>query len=960
MKRTLALSLILAALLSPLYAAEWNSSTSGDQTVAENVTVTGTASVGNITFNGDSVVSGSGSIGGSGNITVTSGTVVFDGVSRPNSTGNITIASGATLELINGAQLVQSNWTNVVSVDIRGTLKLEDMKYGSGQLGGMGINAAYLKMYGSTTTVDASPRLEITKSGTSDRGVKLMTAGAFYTIAVADNVDFSWTKGNIENDATSPSSIVIGNASGSKLYLETGVGATFSLGKDIGAGLGIIKTGEGVLELNSTLSISGTGRALSVDEGTLRWGESARITSVGEGFTVQGNGIFDLNGKNGSAGIAVTVYGDVINGQNNEMIINLQEGASFSISADATFGYSGTVVLTEGAVIDLDGYIFYNTIDISAGGTLEGASNHRGTIMVGADEDGITYLDSEALSTYASSLATTGSIETVISENFEAKSPEFALQKGRLYAAGAVSITGETGEESVSISGYNTAFGAVSAQDGDITISDINNVTLSNNAATDGMKEDYHRAGALSAAGSVSIEAAGDVTISDNSASVQSTAAGAIWAGSGDVTITAASISITDNAATDGACSGGAIRSDSGSIYLTSEEGNVEISGNTAEESGGALYGASSVEIVSAADIVIAGNMATMSDGGAIYSDGDVSLTAGESGSISVTGNLAGGYGGAIYSYGTVYLGGSAIEMSGNHAYGSGGAIFADSVVISADAGDIIFSGNTQGEGEANDIDLYYGTAELSASNGHTLELQGGITNASEINVTTDEDSTVKLGGTSSTDSFSVTDGRVVGISNEDGTPATMNVSSAVTLSSACLQDLALVAEDATLESFDSIYIFNDASLMEVGTLESDAVCITSTAPLLDGFVSINGDLAISLSADFLTDALAAADGAAVDIVLTLCLDGSEIAEDGSFTFTLDDATAALLADYKLQEYGFYIDGELQDMGSVTLTEGASVVFAVNQMSGLIPEPTTTTLSLLALSALCLRRRRQK
>ena len=65
MKRTLALSLILAALLSPLHAAEWNSSTSGDQTVAENVTVTDTATVGNITFTGDSVVSGTGSIGGS-------------------------------------------------------------------------------------------------------------------------------------------------------------------------------------------------------------------------------------------------------------------------------------------------------------------------------------------------------------------------------------------------------------------------------------------------------------------------------------------------------------------------------------------------------------------------------------------------------------------------------------------------------------------------------------------------------------------------------------------------------------------------------------------------------------------------------------------------------------------------------------------------------------------------------
>jgi hypothetical protein len=147
---------------------------------------------------------------------------------------------------------------------------------------------------------------------------------------------------------------------------------------------------------------------------------------------------------------------------------------------------------------------------------------------------------------------------------------------------------------------------------------------------------------------------------------------------------------------------------------------------------------------------------------------------------------------------------------------------------------------------------------------------------------------------------------------------------------------------------------------MEVGTLESDAVCITSTSPLLDGFVSIEGDLSISLSADFLTGALAAAEGGAVDIVLTLCLDSSEIAEDGSFTFTLDDATVALLADYNLQEYGFYdADGILQDMSSLTLTEAGNVVFAVKQMT-LIPEPTTTSLSLLALSALCMRRRRQK
>ena len=959
MKRTLALSLILAALLSPLHAAEWNSSTSGDQTVAENVTVTDTANVGNITFNGDSVVSGSGSIGGSGNITVNSGTVVFDGVSRPNSTGNITIASGATLEVKNGAQILTTGGHNASSVvTVNGTLKVEALNYG-GSLGVLHDNigvqgyteSLVLNSPNYASSAAVCSRVEITESGSATIGARLNGWGTYFTFAVADGKEFSWnysTNGNV----------IAFEGAGSVLVLEAGEGATFTLGKNIGTGLSINKNGAGTLVLNSTLNLD-SGRRININSGTVKFGDSARITSAGDGFFVGTDATMDLEGKGGISGQAVTVNGAVLNGQNNEMNITLGSTGSFSLSDDATSGYHGTIVLAEGAEVDLGDYVFYNTIDISAGGSLLNATNHRGTIMLGADEDGVTALDSETLAQYSSSIASTGSIEVSISEDIECTAPDFTLLKGRFYAEDSVSVTG-TGAEDLTIDGYTTAYGAVSAQNGDISISEVNNVTLSNNGASDGMTEDYHRAGALSAAGSVSIEAAGEVSISGNSVAVQSTAAGAIWAGSGDVTITAASISITDNTATDGACSGGAIRSDWGSIYLTSEEGKVEICGNTAEESGGALYGASSVDVVSAADIVIADNTATMSDGGAIYSDGDVSLTAGESGSVRVTGNQAGGYGGAIYSYGTVYLGGSAIEMSNNHADGGGGAIFADSVVISADAGDIVFSGNTQGDGEANDIELYYGTADLSASNGYNLELQGGITNAAGINITTDADSAVKLGGTSSTDSFSVSEGRVVGISNEDGTPATINVSTAVTLDSACLQDVFLVAEGATLESFESLYIFNEISAMEVGTLESDAVCITSSAPLLDGFVSINGDLSISLSAGFLTDALAAADGAAVDIVLTLCLEGSEIAEDGSFTFTLDDATIALLADYKLQEYGFYdAEGNLQDPNSITLTEAGNVVFAVKQMT-LIPEPTTTALSLLALSALCLRRRRQK
>ena len=132
--------LLLAALLAlPLSAVEWTTETTGDQTVTENVTVTGTAPVGNITFNGGAgstiTVSGEGSIGGSGNLTVSSGTVVFDGVSHPAAAGDVTIAAGATLDLRNEAQIFDStNHNNNSIVNLTGTLIVESLEYGTGNL----------------------------------------------------------------------------------------------------------------------------------------------------------------------------------------------------------------------------------------------------------------------------------------------------------------------------------------------------------------------------------------------------------------------------------------------------------------------------------------------------------------------------------------------------------------------------------------------------------------------------------------------------------------------------------------------------------------------------------------------------------------------------------------------------------------------------------------------------------
>lgn len=961
MKRTLALSLILAALAMPLKAVEWSSETTGDQTVTENVTVTGTANVGNITFNGDSTVSGSGSIGGTGNLTVNSGTVVFDGVSRPEGEGNITVASGATLEIKNNARLLKSggeihNSSSIVTVN--GTLKVQDLSYG-GSFGNLhdnvavnGYNDALILNGGSSAA--SGPRVEITETGSATMGARLNGWGVYFTFAVSAGKEFSW-------NASGNGNVSAQSGAGSVLVLEAGKDATFTLGKNIGTGLTIDKTGEGTLVLNSTLNID-SGRRINISSGTVKFGANAAISSAGDGFFVNAGATMDLEGNAGVSGKAVTVTGSVINGQNNEMNISLGENGTFSISADATSGYNGSLVLTEGATIDLGGYVFYNSIDISAGGELLNSENHRGSIMLGVDENGITSADSDTLVKYGSSLASAGSIEVSLTEDLAAEAPDFGLLRGRLYAAEALSIEG-TGEESVSISGYQSEYGALSAQNGDISITGVVDVTLSNNSATNETVEDYNRAGALSATGNVTVEAAGDIVVSGNSASVNSVSAGAVYAGM-DVSLSGASISITGNSVggeAEDSFSGGALRGDLGSIYLTSTEGDIEIRGNTAAESGGALYAGSGVEISAAGDVYISGNMTHTADGGAIYSDGDVSISNEGEGGVSITENTAGGNGGAIFSNGTVYLGGGSYDVADNTAGSYGGAIYAESVEISADAGDITFSGNTHDGGTANDVELAGGTAALSASNGHTLEMQGGITGAGEIAITTDAASVVKLGGTSSTEILTIEDGQVHGIYDADGNQAVINVSTSVTLSNACLQDIALVDEwgEAALTSSASTYVYNDAVGMLFESLDDGAVNCTSSAPLLNGFASVDGDLSIGLTADFLNAALAEAGGEAVNISLTLLEDTTAIAEEGSFTLSLDEALVGRLNKCTLEEYGFY-DAEGNWLGyTVELTEAGGVVFSIIGLTDLIPEPTTTTLSLLALCTLCARRRRR-
>lgn len=946
--------LLLAALLAlPLSAVEWTTETTGDQTVTENVTVTGTAPVGNITFNGGDgstiTVSGDGSIGNSGNLTVSSGTVVIDGVSRTGSNGNIQVSAGAALELVNGTQILTTNYNNASVVDIYGTLKVEKLQYEAGNLGALRDNTDSIKMY------DGS-RLEITGGGEATVGVSFQGWGATYTIALASGAEdalrtMSW-------NTSETGAFTANNGGGCKLIAEVGEYAQLTLNKSIGTGLALDKTGKGELVLNGTVNLD-SGRGISVVDGTLKLGDNANITSAGSWFTVDATGTLDMNGKAGVQGQALTANGTVLNAQNNNMTITLGETGSLSISANATGGHGGSIIMAAGSTVDLGGFEFYNSIDFSAGGELINAANFRGSVVLGVDDEGNTAIDSDDLKVYKNGLASAGSLLVSLSEDFESTAPDYNMLKGRLYGANSVSIEGTGGAENISITGYTSTYGAVSAQNADIAISNVGNVSLSNNQANIDTGEVYYTAGALSAAGSVTIDAAGDVVISGNSAEGNTQAAGAIYAGAA-VSISGASILIEDNTYNDG--NGGAVRGDADAVKLTGTEGDITLRSNTAGEAGGAVYASTDVEISSAADIIIEQNTATSEDGdgGAIYSGGDVTITPGDGAQVTISGNTAGGSGGAIYSSGTVKMSGGSYEISNNTADGYGGAIYAATGVdISADAGDITFSGNTHDGGTANDVELWDGEANLSAYNGHKLEMQGGVTCAADMNISTDDASAVKLGGTSSTANLTIQDGRLFGITSDSGEQAVINISESVTLSNAYMQDVALVDEfiEAALTSENSTYIFNNVPASAVGTYSGEALTYITTAPLLSGFTTIDGLLSVGVTYDFLK-AFMSADGTPVNVILTLTSDDTGLGD--GFTFTLDENTIALLEASQLESYGFYdADNNLIGENEAALASANGVTFAMKGITKLVPEPTSTTLSLLALAALAARRRRR-
>lgn len=336
--------------LDPTKPLEWNAqSGSGDRYVTRDASVTGSAHLGNLIFNDSSTVTRTdltSCISGDGSLTINNGTVVFDGVSRTGTSGDITINAGTTLELKNGAKMYSDTTYNSSSkVSVHGTLKVESLQYSAGNLGNLRDNLGALDLYDGA-------RVEISGADTTATiGVTMYGDKAQYTIALADNSRFDWR-------ASDYNLVTADGAADNILVLETGENATFALGKSVSGALSLHKTGAGRLEIQGEINLDSNSE-VQVLGGTMHIAETASITTLGslrvENAKVQGS----VNKDGDGARITVSSSVDLCNARLQDMQLWAAAAANLSVEEVALVSVSPVLTSVNSS------YIFNDSAPVS-------------------------------------------------------------------------------------------------------------------------------------------------------------------------------------------------------------------------------------------------------------------------------------------------------------------------------------------------------------------------------------------------------------------------------------------------------------------------------------------------------------------------------------------------------------------------------------------------------------------
>ena len=588
---------------------------------------------------------------------------------------------------------------------------------------------------------------------------------------------------------------------------------------------------------------------------------------------------------------------------------------------------------------------------------------------------------------------------------------------GAIYTLGTVSINGNgdvafTGNTATASSSSKAYGGAIFAG-GYVSITGNGDVTFTGNTAT--AFSSY--GGAIYARSGVSITGNKDVTFTGNTATASSSSyddiysyGGAIYAFDGGVSITGnGDVLFTGNSASSSASFsdsyGGAIYAEYGGVSI-SGNGDVTFTGNSASSyyccEGGAIYTVGTVSINGNGDVAFTGNTATASSsssdfayscGGAIFAGG-VSITG--NGDVTFTGNTAtafSSYGGAIYAFdgGVSITGNGDVLFTGNSAsfsFSYGGAIYARSGGVSISGNETVcFEKNYERANSTYRLRSIYTTGDLNLSaktGGHITfhdSVYGGTTalNADYTDadgVTQQATGTIIFSGQYTKDHLDAileanNEGRVataeeilnsrtstLGATTLYG--GTLHVLDGAILETASLSveagsSASVLLRDAELKGTAGI-TFNAGTTLQVqgdSLITGDVLLLAGCALDIDGGITINGTLSLgqglTLSGDILVNIQNLEIGQSLTLVSgleSLAVQTQELMRSVEYTTVLSGQDL-VASDYfsNLQGAGNLVLVYDESAGSVSIT--------------CIPEPTTATLSLLALAGLCARRRRK-
>lgn len=476
--------------------------------------------------------------------------------------------------------------------------------------------------------------------------------------------------------------------------------------------------------------ISGTSHASGQGFTVNNKGNSFLMTQSGQTLTLNGNAnSATITFGNASNDVELTLGGDgniIINGNAAQSALSghgslVKTGAGTLTLNHQSSGFSGTVTLTEGTldiahnqaigtgdtslvyaggVLDLGNNALANiTISFKNGkteGDIRNASSFLGRVNIGdsgqyelsgAPTFGSGYaMDADTTFTLAADV-TVGHIADGLGNYID----------GQTYA---LTLSGE-GRHLV-IDRYDGVNGVLYAQA--VTFENMGDITFTNNTSA---SSGYDRSGAVTANGAITFQNTGNVTMNANRAGEGLNGSDAAITGFGGALMANEGISFDSTGdlefkGNSAAQSGGALYDAMGETSMTNV-GNITFADNTAGGSnaidngyGGAIFeGSGSVTVDGARDVAFTGNAATTGGGGAVYALTDLVIS--NVNRLTVTGNTASESGGAFRTdSGSVSISNAAeTTFSDNSAGIRGGAIDAgDSVSLTDMTGPLTFSNN--------------------------------------------------------------------------------------------------------------------------------------------------------------------------------------------------------------------------------------------------------------------------